>query len=125
MFTSSIDALIEIAKLAVKRKTGARGLRSIMEDLFVDLMYESPDQKDLNKIVINSDVVTKKIEPMLVFSPKGNEKMLYVRGTAVVDTLQGSIDSATNAALSNAEAAAPIIATFLFLNLSKFIIWDE
>ena len=72
---SEIDALIEIAKLAVKRKTGARGLRSIMEDLFVDLMYESPDQKDLNKIVINSDVVTKKIEPMLVFSPKGNEKI--------------------------------------------------
>ena len=69
------DALIEIAKLAVKRKTGARGLRSIMEDLFVDLMYEAPDQKDLNKIVINSDVVTKKIEPMLVFSPKGNEKI--------------------------------------------------
>ena len=69
------DALIEIAKLAVKRKTGARGLRSIMEDLFVDLMYESPDQKDLNKIVINSDVVTKKIEPVLVFSPKGNEKI--------------------------------------------------
>ena len=69
------DALIEIAKLAVKRKTGARGLRSIMEDLFVDLMYESPDQKDLNKIVINSDVVTKKIEPMLLFSPKSNEKI--------------------------------------------------
>ena len=69
------DALIEIAKLAVKRKTGARGLRSIMEDLFVDLMYESPDQKDLNKIVINSDVVTKKIKPMLVFSPKSNEKI--------------------------------------------------
>ena len=69
------DALIEIAKLAVKRKTGARGLRSIMEDLLVDLMYESPDQKDLNKIVISSDVVTKKIEPMLVFSPKGNEKI--------------------------------------------------
>ena len=69
------DALIEIAKLAVKRKTGARGLRSIMEDLLVDLMYESPDQKDLNKIVISNDVVTKKIEPMLVFSPKGNEKI--------------------------------------------------
>ena len=33
------------------------------------------NQKDLNKIVINSDVVTKKIEPMLVFSPKGNEKI--------------------------------------------------
>ena len=46
-----------------------------MEDLFVDLMYESPDQKDLNKIVINSEVVTKKIKPMLLFSPKSNEKI--------------------------------------------------
>ena len=53
------DALIEIAKLAVQRKTGARGLRSIMEDLLVDLMYETPDQKDLKKIIINNDVVTK------------------------------------------------------------------
>ncbi len=69
------DALIEIAKLAVNRKTGARGLRSIMEDLLVDLMYESPDQKDLNKIVINRDVVTKKIEPVLLFAPKSNEKI--------------------------------------------------
>ena len=44
------DALIEIATLAVLRKTGDRGLRSIMEDLLVDLMYETPDQKDLKKV---------------------------------------------------------------------------
>ena len=46
------DALIEISKLAIKRKTGARGLRSIMEDLLVDLMYDAPDQKDLKKIAL-------------------------------------------------------------------------
>ena len=46
------DALIEIAKLAIKRKTGARGLRSIMENLLVDLMFESPDQKELKKSTI-------------------------------------------------------------------------
>ena len=69
------DALIEIAKLAVKRKTGARGIRSIIEDLLLDLMYETPDFKDLKKVVINNDVVTKKIKPMLMFSNKNNQKI--------------------------------------------------
>ena len=69
------EALIEIAKLAVERKTGARGLRSIMEDLLVDLMYEAPDQKNLKKIVINKDVVMKKNKPMLMFTNKENNKI--------------------------------------------------
>jgi ATP-dependent Clp protease ATP-binding subunit ClpX len=70
------DALIEIAKLAVLRKTGARGLRSIMEELLLDLMYEAPDQKDLKKIVINSDVVIKKNKPIMVYSSKNNSKII-------------------------------------------------
>ena len=70
------DALIEIAKLAVNRKTGARGLRSIMENLLVDLMYEVPDMKDIKKIVINNEVVNKKIKPMLMFSSKDNQKIV-------------------------------------------------
>ena len=69
------DALIEIAKLAVLRKTGARGLRSIMEDLLVDLMYEAPDQKDLIKIIINKEIVTREKKPILVFSTKVNSKI--------------------------------------------------
>ena len=69
------DALNEIANLAVERKTGARGLRSIMENLLVDLMYDSPGQKDLKKIVINNDVVTKKNKPILMFSNKENSKI--------------------------------------------------
>ena len=70
------DALIEIAKLAVGRKTGARGLRSIMENLLVDLMYETPDQKDLKKIIINNDVVKNKTKPMLMFlNNKNNQKI--------------------------------------------------
>jgi len=69
------DAMVEIAKLALRRKTGARGLRSIMEDLLVDLMYETPDQKYLNKIVINQDVVKNNKEPMLIFSNKNNSKI--------------------------------------------------
>ena len=50
------DALIEISKLAVERKTGARGLRSIMENLLIELMFDAPDQKDLKKIELNSGV---------------------------------------------------------------------
>ena len=50
------DALKEIAKLAVSQNTGARGLRSIIEDSLMDLMYKVPDQKDLYKVVINKDV---------------------------------------------------------------------
>ena len=69
------DALAEIAKLAVLRKTGARGLRSIMENLLVDLMYESPDKKDLKKIIINKDVVINKKNPILMFTSKENQKI--------------------------------------------------
>ena len=70
------DALIEIAKLAVLRKTGARGLRSIMEELLLDPMYETPDQKDLKKIVINRDVVIKKNKPIMMYSSKDSSKII-------------------------------------------------
>jgi len=70
------DAMKEIASLAIKRKTGARGLRSIMENLLINLMFEAPDSKDLKKIIINSDVVTNKNPPILLFSSnKGNNKL--------------------------------------------------
>ena len=72
------EALDEIAKLAVLRKTGARGLRSIMEDLLVDLMYETPDQTELKKIVINRDVLIKKTKPMLLFTHKDNNRKIAV-----------------------------------------------
>ena len=51
------DALKQIAGLAVEQNTGARGLRSIIEDTLMDLMYSSPDIKDLDKIIINKDVI--------------------------------------------------------------------
>ena len=72
------DALLEIAKLAVMRKTGARGLRSIMEELLIDLMFESPDQKELKKIVINNDVVTKKSQPICLFTNRENNQKIAV-----------------------------------------------
>ena len=72
------DALLEIANLAVKHNTGARGLRSIMENLLIDLMFESPDQKQLKKIVINSEVVKKMSQPILLFANKDNSQKLAV-----------------------------------------------
>ena len=72
------EALDEIAKLAVLRKTGARGLRSIMEDLLVDLMYETPEQTELKKIIINRNVLIKKTEPMLLFTHKDNNRKIAV-----------------------------------------------
>jgi len=59
------DALRAIAAEAIKRKTGARGLRAILEGLLLDVMYETPSREDVYKCVITKDVVEKKEEPRL------------------------------------------------------------
>lgn len=59
------DALHAVAKLAITRKTGARGLRSIMENLLLDTMYELPSQESVRKVVINDEVVLGKIKPIV------------------------------------------------------------
>ena len=71
------DALKEIAKLAIQQKTGARGLRSILETLLMDLMFKTPDYKDLEKILVNKDVVNKSAEPIMIYNNKNtNQKIL-------------------------------------------------
>ncbi|HAO38723.1 MAG TPA: ATP-dependent Clp protease ATP-binding subunit ClpX, partial [Gammaproteobacteria bacterium] len=68
-------ALSEIAKLAIKRKTGARGLRSILEDLLLDTMFELPSLDDVNEVVIDRAVVEKKKAPLMVYrSAKKSKK---------------------------------------------------
>ena len=70
-------ALQEIAKLAIKQKTGARGLRSILETLLIDLMFKSPDYKDLEKVLVNKDVVNRSAEPIMIYNNKNtNQKIL-------------------------------------------------
>jgi ATP-dependent Clp protease ATP-binding subunit ClpX len=59
------DALRAIAAEAIERKTGARGLRAILESLLLDVMYETPSRDDVYKCVITKDVVGKKEEPRL------------------------------------------------------------
>ncbi len=60
------DALVEIARQAKERNTGARGLRSIMENLMMDIMYEIPSRSDVTKCVITKDVVLNKNKPLLI-----------------------------------------------------------
>lgn len=51
------ESLTEIAKKALERKTGARALRTVMEELFLDLMYKIPSEKDIKKVVVTAEVV--------------------------------------------------------------------
>jgi ATP-dependent Clp protease ATP-binding subunit ClpX len=67
------DAISMMAKMAIKRKTGARGLRSIIEHLMLDVMYEAPQRDDLKKVVITEAVAEGKIDAIEA-SLKLNEK---------------------------------------------------
>ncbi|WEJ63697.1 ATP-dependent Clp protease ATP-binding subunit ClpX [Thiomicrorhabdus lithotrophica] len=68
------DALSEIAKLAIERKTGARGLRSILEQLLLDTMYDLPSLKNIEKVVINKAVIQGKKSPLLVYQDETPKK---------------------------------------------------
>ena len=59
------DALIEVARKAIERKTGARGLRSILEETMMDIMYDIPSRDDVSAILINKDCIIKKSEPLI------------------------------------------------------------
>ncbi len=62
----SNDALEAAAESALKQKTGARGLRTIIEEVLLDVMYEVPSRGDVKKIIINGDVITAHNKPLLV-----------------------------------------------------------
>ena len=68
--TFAEDALKSIAKKALARKTGARGLRSIMEGILLDSMYDLPAYEGVEEVVINAEVVDGNAEPLLVHSKK-------------------------------------------------------
>ena len=59
------DALDAAAEGAMKQRTGARGLRSIIEDVLLDVMYEIPSRGDVKKVIINADVITAHNKPLL------------------------------------------------------------
>ena len=65
------DALWEIADKALARETGARGLRSIIENALLDVMFELPSRKDVSKCVITKETISKGLKPTLVTSADG------------------------------------------------------
>ena len=66
------DSLDAIAELAIERKTGARGLRSIIEERMVDIMFRVPSNEDIKKVVINRKTIIDEKEP-LIFDSEGKE----------------------------------------------------
>ncbi|MFC3051134.1 ATP-dependent Clp protease ATP-binding subunit ClpX [Kordiimonas pumila] len=71
--TYTEDALFAVAKKAIERKTGARGLRSIMEDTLLDTMFDLPTLDGVEEIVINADVVNGKSTPLQIYAEKREE----------------------------------------------------
>ena len=67
--TFNKEAIHTLAKEAIKRKTGARGLRSIIENSMLDLMYEIPSDPDIKEVEINKDSILQKAEPKLTRNP--------------------------------------------------------
>lgn len=71
--TFSEDALSAIARKAIERKTGARGLRSIMEAILLESMYELPGLKGVEEVVISAEVVDGKATPLRIYSERAGE----------------------------------------------------
>jgi len=69
------EALDEIAKLAIKRKTGARGLRSIIEKVMMDIMYDLPSREDVKKCIITKEAILDLKYPTLILDEKENENV--------------------------------------------------
>ena len=63
------DAIKAIAAEAVRRKSGARGLRAILEACLLDIMFELPSMKDVQEYVINADVAEGRLQPMVIYRP--------------------------------------------------------
>ncbi|GGK01701.1 ATP-dependent Clp protease ATP-binding subunit ClpX [Luteimonas terricola] len=61
------DALAAIARKALKRKTGARGLRTIVESVLLDTMYDLPSQENVSKVVVDESVIEHRSEPYLIY----------------------------------------------------------
>jgi ATP-dependent Clp protease ATP-binding subunit ClpX len=66
------DVLVAIARDAMKRKSGARGLRAILESVMLDIMYDIPSMPDITECIINEDVITKGESPLLIYEKQAN-----------------------------------------------------
>jgi ATP-dependent Clp protease ATP-binding subunit ClpX len=74
------DALLAIARRALKRKTGARGLRTIMEQVLLDTMFELPSMEDVSKVVVDEAVINGQAEPYRIY--KGGQNAPLARAAS-------------------------------------------
>ena len=70
------DALVAIAEKAMERKTGARGLRSILESVLLEVMYTLPSEDEVSKVVVDENVINGSSEPMLIYEKHDQQKVL-------------------------------------------------
>lgn len=70
------ESLRAIAKKAIARKTGARGLRSILEHLLLGSMYEIPSLNNVEEVIINQETVEKNLQPLKIYSSQNNQKKI-------------------------------------------------
>ena len=68
------DALAAVAKRAMERKTGARGLRSILEDALLDTMFDLPSQDNVKKVVMEANVITDSVQPLLIYEDDAEQE---------------------------------------------------
>ncbi|MEY4242349.1 MAG: hypothetical protein RJA14_2045 [Pseudomonadota bacterium] len=72
--TFTDDALTAVAKKAITRKTGARGLRSILEGILLETMFELPTFEGVEEVVVNAEVIEGKAQPLLIYSENKSKK---------------------------------------------------
>jgi ATP-dependent Clp protease ATP-binding subunit ClpX len=72
--TFTDDALTAVAAKAIKRKTGARGLRSILEGVLLETMFELPSFEGVEEVVVNAEVIEGKAQPLLIYSEASKKK---------------------------------------------------
>ncbi|SHI41125.1 ATP-dependent Clp protease ATP-binding subunit ClpX [Wenxinia saemankumensis] len=72
--TFTDDALKAIARRAIERKTGARGLRSIMEDILLDTMFDLPSLTDVSEVVVNEEAVSPDAAPLMIYADQAGKK---------------------------------------------------
>jgi ATP-dependent Clp protease ATP-binding subunit ClpX len=78
-------AVVRLAEKAVERKTGARGLRSIIENVMTDIMYEIPSRNDIKRVVVTEGAIDKVDSPTLILSEKKQRKMGNISANAKKD----------------------------------------
>ena len=87
------DALKAIADEAIKRKTGARGLRAIVEETMMDIMFEIPSREDIVKVIITKDTIEKKEKPEMILLEEGETRPV-LKANKKIKTKKSSIETA-------------------------------